>query len=241
MIIGTLDISSVSFLDCEDISVAFSRLTAKVFKLLEKVNVNTLRRAIVQQRRVPRGVQLPDNLCQSIKAAQDLDTLLDILIESDYWSWVDLRLLETLVVSSGIQEAEILIHKYKQAIFPRKLSDIIERLPLPQQKEDKIAYTTKVGTKILKKPSEVTVGDLSHYCSILEKVIMDINSGSCVLKHLEDGCLEIHWLIPIPTADFTPTNQLSTIVTSFVIFIFSIYTLNLIHQFMIYFQYNLQC
>ena len=183
-------------MDCEDISVAFSRLTAKVFKLLEKVNVNTLRRAIVQQRRVPRGVQLPDNLCQSIKAAQDLDTLLDILIESDYWSWVDLRLLETLVVSSGIQEAEILIHKYKQAIFPRKLSDIIERLPLPQQKEDKIAYTTKVGTKILKKPSEVTVGDLSHYCSILEKVIMDINSGSCVLKHLEDGCLEIHWLIP---------------------------------------------
>ena len=151
----------------------------------------------MQQRKVPRGVQLPNDLHKSIKAAEDLDALLDLLADSEYWNWVDLRLLEALVTSSSIQEAEILIQKYKEAIFPRKLSDILDKLPLPQQKDHKVAYTTKVGTKIQKEPNEVTVGDLSHYCNILEAVIMDINSGSCVLEHLDNGCLEIHWFIPV--------------------------------------------
>ena len=155
-----------------------------------------MRRAILQQRRTPRGVQFPDDLHQSIKAARELDTLLDILADSDYWSWVDLRLLDALIVSSGIQEAKLLIQKYKDAIFPKKLSEILDKLPLPQQKEHKAAYTTRVGTKIQKEPDDVTVGDLSYYCNILETVIMDINNGSCVLEHLDNGCLEIHWLIP---------------------------------------------
>ena len=151
----------------------------------------------MQLRKVPRGVQFPDHLHQSIKAAQNLDALLDVLADSDYWSWVDLRLLEALVMSSDIEEAKILIQKYKDAIFSKKLSDILDKLPLPQQKEHKEAYTTKVGSKIQKEPNEITVGDLSHYCNILEAVIMDINSGSCVLEHLDKGCLEIHWHIPV--------------------------------------------
>ena len=150
----------------------------------------------MQQRKTPGGVQFPDDLHQSIKAAKELDTLLDILADSDYWSWVDLRLLDTLIVSSGIKEAKILMQKYKDAIFPKKLSEILDKLPLPQPKEHREAYTTKVGTKIQKEPDDVTVGDLPHYCNILETVIMDINNGSCVLEHVDQGCLEIHWFIP---------------------------------------------
>ena len=142
-------------------------------------------------------MQFPDDLHQRIKKAQELETLLDELADSDYWSWVDLRLLDALIASSGIPEAKVLVDKYKEAIFPKKLSEILDDLPSPQQKEQKEAYTTKVGSKIQKKPDEITVGDLSHYCGVLESVIMDINNGSCVLEHLETGCLEIHWLIPV--------------------------------------------
>ena len=141
----------------------------------------------MQQRRTPGGVHFPDDLHQSIKAAKELDTLLDVLADSDYWNWVDLRLLDILVVSSGIKEAKLLIQKYKDSIFPKKLSEILDKLPLPQQKEHKEAYTTRVGTKIQKEPDDVTVGDLSHYCNLLEAVIMDINNGSCVLEHLSTG------------------------------------------------------
>ena len=74
--------------------------------------------------------------------------------------------------------------------FPEVLND----LPVPQKKEHRDAYTAKVASKIENEPNEVTVGDLSYYC---ERVIMDINQSDCVLEHLDTGCLEIHWLIPI--------------------------------------------
>ena len=171
-------------------------MTAEITKLLKRVDFFALRRAILQQRNVPRGVQFPDDLYKSIKTAQDLDTLLDLLADSQYWSWVDLRLLETLVVSSGIREAKVLVNKYKEVIFSKKLSEVLDKMFMPQQKKHKDAYTSRVGSKIEKDPNEITVGDLSRFRAALEKVIMDINNGSCVLEHLTTGCLEIHWLIP---------------------------------------------
>jgi len=192
---NAVDISVIDF-SGYDIPAAFSLLTAEVTKLLKRADFHILRRAIVQQRKVPKGVQFPDDLHQSIKVAQDLDTLLDLLADSNYWSWVDLRLLETLIMSSGVREAEILVKKYKKIIFSKKLSEVLDTLFMPQQKEHKDAYTSRVGTKIQKEPSEITVADLSQFITDLEKVIMDINNGSCVLEHLGTGCLEIHCLIP---------------------------------------------
>ena len=193
---STASSSDIDFSDCDDISSAFSLLTAEINKLLKRADFFALRRAILQQRKAPRGVQFPDDLYQSIKTAQDLDTLLDLLADSQYWSWVDLRLLETLIMSSGIREAKGLVKKYKEVIFSKKLSEVLDDLPIPQRKEHRDAYTAKVASKIQKEPNEVTVGDLSYYCNILETVIMDISKSSCVLEHLDTGCLEIHWLIP---------------------------------------------
>ena len=120
-----------------------------------------------------------------------------MLADSNYWSWVDLRLLEAMIMSSGSQEAKALVSKYKEIIFSKKLSEVLEKIFTPKQKEHRKAYTTRVGSKIQKDPDEVTVGDLASYRGELEKVIMDINSGSCVLEHLDEGCLEIYWLIPV--------------------------------------------
>ena len=187
--------STIDF-SCDDIPKAFQRLTAEVYKLLKREDFYILRRAILQQKNAPNGIQFPDPFKQSIRTAQDLNALLDLLAESSYWNWVDLRLLEALIAPLHSEEAKVLVDKYKEAIFPKKLSEVIDKLPLPQQKEHKDAYTTKVGMKIQKEPNEITVRDLSEYCTILEAVIMDINEGSCVLEHLDKGCLEILWLIP---------------------------------------------
>ena len=164
--------------------------------MLKRADFFVLRRAIVQQRRVPRGVQFSDDLYQSIKAAQDLDSLLDLLADSKHWSWVDLRLLETLIMSSGISAAKGLVTKYKETIFSIKLSEVLDKLFMPQQRKDKEAYSTRVAIKIEKEPNEITVGDLSQFAPVLETVIMDINNGTCVLEHITKGCLEIYWLIP---------------------------------------------
>ena len=54
----------------------------------------------------------------------------------------------------------------------------------------------KIVTKLNKNPNEMTVADLIEFKSQLETVIMDITKGVCILKHLEKGCIEVHWYIP---------------------------------------------
>ena len=176
--------SDIDFTNCPDIPTAFSLLTVELHKLLKRANFAILKFGVLKQRWTPGGIEFPDDLQRRIKAARELDTLLDVLVDSGYWNWVDLRLPSALIVSSGIQEAELLIQNYINAIFPKKLSDI---LPLPQQKEQKDAYISRVAAMIEKEPNEITVRDLARNSDILEAVIMDINNGSCVLKHLSTG------------------------------------------------------
>ena len=174
----------------------FVVLVAELSELLKSANFTTLKRAF--KMKIPGGVQLPDDLRTKIKEAKQLDNLLDALVESKYWNFADLRLVNVLVFSSGIHEAKALVDKYKEVFFSTKLADILNLctykvLPPNQHKE----YTCRVGNKISKEPNEITVTDLAQYCTTLETVIMDINEGSCVLEHVEEGCTKVHWLIPI--------------------------------------------
>ena len=170
-------------------------MVSELTRILRPADISTLKRAFQMQ--IPRGVQLPANLKRKIKKAEQLDDLLDALIKSKYWNFADLRLINVLVFSSGIREAKELVDRYKEVFFTTKLSDILSTCvkvcPPNQHKE----YVCRVGQKISKEPHEITVADLSKYCTDLEKVIMDINEGSCVLDHLKKGCVEIYWLIPI--------------------------------------------
>ena len=186
----------IDFSDCNSISSAFSLLIAEATKLLKQADFFVLRRAILQQRNIPRGVQLPDDLYKKIRIAQDLNTLLDLLADSKHWNCFDLRLLETLIMSMGIPKANVIIKKYKEAILSKKLSEVFDDLSVLQEREHRDAYPAKVASKIQKEPDEVIFMHLSYYCNFLERVIMDINQGDCVLEHLENGCLEVHWLIP---------------------------------------------
>ena len=176
--------SDIDFTDCPDIPTAFSLLTVELHKLLKRADLAILKFGVLKQRWTPGGIEFSDDLQRRIKAATNLDTLLDVLVDSGYWNWVDLRLPSALIVSSGIQEAELLIQKYKDAIFPKKLSEI---LPLPQQKEHKDAYIYRVAAMMAMEPNEITVRDLARNSDILEAVKMDINNGSCVLEHLSTG------------------------------------------------------
>ena len=174
--------SNTDFSDCHDITEGFTLLVTELSKVLESANFSALKRAF--KMRIPGCVQLPDDLKIKIKDAKDLDTLLEALVKSKYWNFVDLRLIGVLVMSSGIREAKSLVDKYKEVFFSTKLVDIVNThtvLPPDQQKE----YVCRVGSEIGKEPDEVTVADLAQYCTALETVIMDITEGSCVLEHVK--------------------------------------------------------
>ena len=136
---------------------------------------------------------MPPDVVQKIQTADNLDALLDILTATEYWSWIDLRLLETLVVASGSTAAQDIVNKYKATVYSKKLIDILPNAPSKQIRD---AYFTKIVSKVGKNSDEITVADLIEFRSKLESVIMDINNGTCVLEHIADGCIEIHWFIP---------------------------------------------
>ena len=170
-------------------------LQTRLSKLLKSADFSFLKRAFQN----PGGMQLPDDLKAEIKKSKELDDLLDALFDLKYWNFADLRLINILVFSSDNLEAKLLVDTYKKAFFSKTLSDVLrtcireEVLTPDQQKE----YTCRVGGKISKEPHEVTVADLAEYCSTLETVIMEIQSGSCALQHIDEGCVKMYLIIPI--------------------------------------------
>ena len=170
-------------------------LQTRLSKLLKSADFSLLKRAFQN----PGGIQLPDDLKAEIKKSKQLDDLLDALFDPKHWNFADLRLINILVFSSDNLEAKLLVDTYKKAFFSKTLSDVLrtcireEVLPPDQQKE----YTCRVGGKISKEPHEVTVADLAEYCNTLETVIMEIQSGSCALQHIEEGCVKMYLIIPV--------------------------------------------
>ena len=193
---GSQDQSSIAidFTDCKSVLEAFVLLTSELSKLLKLADFSNLKRAFCYQMKLPGGVKLPDDLYKRIKATKVLDDLLDVLAESQYWHWVDLRLITVLIFSSGIKKAKVLVDKYKRLIYPKKLSEVLEQFQ--RKKEVNEAYTARVSSKLNIEPDKVTIEVLSEYWDDLEALILTIGPGTCALDSVSPGCLQITWLIP---------------------------------------------
>jgi len=191
-------ISEEEFRRFENVGTAFTALQTNMTNLLRKADYFIIRRACIAQTKTPGGVKLPEDLKTQILMTQNVDKMLDILTCSAYWSWIDVRLLETIVVAAASSQALQLLNNYKNVIFSKKLVDILPHFP---GKEVKRKSYTKVVSKIKKDPKEMTVADLLKLQSDLEVEIMDITNGACILESLARGCIEIHWLIPAEYAE----------------------------------------
>ena len=186
------------FTEFDTISSAFVCLTSSLTKFLNNVEFSSMRRACISQTKTPNGAQFSPDIEQKIKLSSNLNDLLDALADSPYWSWIDLRLLEALVAASGSSKAKAIITSYKKAVFSKRLIDVLPNSP---NKDVKKKYYTKIVSKLDKEAEDLTVGDLLEFRSQLEVVIMDINNGTCILDHFEEGCVEIHWYIPTNRVD----------------------------------------
>ena len=110
--------------------------------------------------------QLPPHEVEKIQNAENLDALLDILTATEYWSWIDLRLLEALVVASDSSTARDIVNKYKETVYSKKLIDV---LPTAPSKKIRDAYFTKIVSKVGKSSDEITVADLIEFRSKVGK------------------------------------------------------------------------
>ena len=193
----SLVISKVEFSSYKDVGKAFIALQTKMMALFEKASCGDLRRACIAQMHNPGGAKLSPKLVEEIKAAQRIDDLFDLLVCSPYWSWIDIRMLEAMVIASDNPQAGELLDNYKAVVFSKKMIELLHNMFSKEVEED----YTKMVTKIKKDPKEMTVGDLLNLQSKLEVEIMDIKKGVSILEHWEKGCIEIHWYIPANCVD----------------------------------------
>ena len=191
-------ISKEEFQSYNSVGKAFIVLQSNMITLLKDSDCGNLRRACIAQMHNPGGAELSEQSVDKISTAENVDDLFDLLVRTPYWSWIDIRIMEMMVAAAQNSQAQTLLDNYKAAIFSKRLLDLLPNVP---SKEVKEKYYAKVVTKIKKDHSEVTVADLLEFQSQLEVVIMDINKGKCILEHLEKGCIEVHWYIPINCVD----------------------------------------
>ena len=165
--------------------------------LLKSTTFPAVRRACIAQMHNPGGAKLSPKLVEQISATQNIDNLFDLLVCCPYWSWIDIRMLEAMVIASDSSQADELLGNYKAVVLSKKLIDLLPNVFSKEVEED----YTKLVTKIKKDPNEMTVGDLLVLQSKLEVEIMDIKKGISVLEHWEKGSIEVHWYIPTSCVD----------------------------------------
>ena len=103
-----------------------------------------------------------------------------------------------MVAASGSSVAKGFVNSYRNAIFSKKLLEVLPSIPNTEVKD---AYYSKIVSKVQKDVEQITVSDLLKFQYDLETVIMDIASGTCSLSCIKEGCIEIHWLVPTHCID----------------------------------------
>ena len=133
-----------------------------------------------------------------IQGSDNLNKLFDVLaFYPSYWSWINIRILAKMVIVSGVAEAIELVERYKQAVFSRKLSMLLEQIPCIEIPSD---YYSLVEQKWERSLDEVTVQDLVTHWSNMER-LFNVKEPTLLLRKVVDGCVEIHWLIPTQLVD----------------------------------------
>ena len=171
----------------EDVVGAFTYFFNKLTILFAKVDFTKLKRVCML-----RGAPLSREYKQQIKAAQELDDILDVLEDPLYCNWLNVRLLKRIAKNIENKLAEKLIQIYEESVYSRKVSDVKEYFSLCFN-EKAISW---IEVKINKYHENVTVKEIIDCCKWLEKR-MDLYIGATSAIDSNQGCLKITIVIPI--------------------------------------------
>ena len=175
----------------DDVVFAFSCLFNKLGDLFGKVNFRKLKDVCKQ-----RGTLLPSDFKQQIKAAVELDDLLDALDNPMYCNWLNIRLLKRIAKSIDNQEAKCLIEAYENVVYSRKVSEVMTYFHSDYFNREHVSL---VKAKIVKSFESLTVADVVKYCERLESN-MGVYDGSVTATGCKPGSLLITCVIPVHCA-----------------------------------------
>ena len=174
----------------------FLKLVSSIGEVLKdsKCKFTLLRSACIKADKPSTKIsELPSEFIIQLKGTGNFDELLELLTASTYCNWINIRVFERMSACSRQAEAKELIDKYKQIVFSKRLSDILEDIPDLIIPED---FYTKVEDKWNKKIEDITLEDIAKRWANLQK-IFDVDDVEVLLKNVINCSIKIVWLIPI--------------------------------------------
>ena len=172
---------------------AYTKLLKQLCNILEGYDISALRMVLINQANTPGGIQFDKSLKDEIKSAKSSTDLLSTFGEFSCCNWLDIRLLE--ILTNDLPSAVEIIEAYKQFLSTKQLTEVLPKKL--DQLENREAYVTAVRTKVKKDPEKITVGDFVKYCWKIEEVVFDLGKQILNIQHVEKGCLEINFTVPV--------------------------------------------
>ena len=145
---------TVNFSNCEDVDECFSHFSAAMFKILSSAEFPSLCRACLENSNKLGGVTLLSDLKSNIAATQSLDDLFDVLCNTPYWNWMNIKMLGKMAKASHLPVATKLIRQYKEEVYSRKLIEVLQQISSFSLSSN---YYTKAKEKWNKDLNDVTI------------------------------------------------------------------------------------
>ena len=171
----------------DDVVAAFLYLLNKLEALWSESDFSQLKKVC------KRDTRLPNELRSNLKNAKDLDETFDLLTNSPFCTWLELRILKRMAVVADIPEATHMIYTFEECVHSRKCADVKKYFTKEHINPD---HLNEVVAKLNDNFQHLIVADLINYCHELESVLQ-LPHESGVPANVKDGCLEIHFYIPV--------------------------------------------
>ena len=163
-------------------------------KYFSDAKFSKIRRGCMQHIRSPGIGQFSAEFTGAISKSVDLDELLDILAESNYWNWIDLRIMEAMVMFSDNSAAESTLKSYKEYVSAITLEKALPEIPIYVDEYSKyVTIEEKFSPSSVK---DLTIGQILSHRYIFSYEVLDINPNVPKLCSIKTGCLQLLWSIP---------------------------------------------
>ena len=139
-----------------------------------------------------RDVRLSNELKSKLKDATNLHETFDLLANSPFCTWLELRILKRMARVADIPHATDIINTFEECVHKRKCTEVKEYF---KEKYINPDHLTLVTAKLNENAEHLVVADIIRYCHELESVLK-LPANSSAPGNTQIGCLEIHFYIP---------------------------------------------
>ena len=184
---------ALTFSPGQDIDNAFIRLSVTIKRMIESTRFSDLRGACLEKATSPKSF-MSSNVVHKIEEAKTFDTLYTMLTKSQYWNFLDTRMMEAMVNASMIPAAHESLENFKKAFFDMKLSEVVpDFVPVIPLKP---GHTTMEET-LDKNPKQLTIFELHKHRFYLETELLETGTDTLGYRKIRVGSVIITWQIHV--------------------------------------------